>query len=124
MFFGVINAVFPLVFTVGFVLIAAMVVVTLARSFREWNHNNQSPVLEVEAGVVSRRTDVSHNMHHTGNDMAIHSSTSTTYYVTFQVHSGDRMEFRVSGQQYGLIAEGDFGTLTFQGSRFLKFERT
>ncbi|NMA03148.1 MAG: DUF2500 domain-containing protein, partial [Clostridiales bacterium] len=44
------------------------------------------------------------------------------YYVTFQVESGDRMEFRVSGKEYGLLAEGDVGKLTFQGTRYHEFE--
>lgn len=120
MFFGLFDVIFPVVFCA----IVVITVVTVVRGLREWNHNNQSPVLEVEAGVVSKRTNVSHDMHCGGNDMPMHSSTSTTYYVTFQVRSGDRMEFRVSGQQYGMITEGDFGKLTFQGTRFLKFERT
>ena len=43
--------------------------------------------------------------------------------LTFQVDSGDRMELSVTGQEFGLIAEGDTGKLTFQGTRFLGFER-
>jgi hypothetical protein len=49
--------------------------------------------------------------------------TSTTYYVTFQVESGDRMEFHVSGEEYGLLVEGDYGDLSFQGTRYLGFVR-
>lgn len=49
--------------------------------------------------------------------------TSTRYYVTFQVESGDRMEFSVTGLEYGMLAEGDIGKLTFQGTRYLSFER-
>ena len=45
------------------------------------------------------------------------------YYVTFQMESGDRMEFQVSGIEYGMLAEGDTGELTFQGTRYLAFER-
>ena len=52
-----------------------------------------------------------------------HTSTSTTYYVTFEVCSGDRMELRLQGHEYGLIVEGDRGELTFQGTRFLGFTR-
>ena len=48
-------------------------------------------------------------------------TTSTRYYVTFQVESGDRMEFSVSGREYGLLVEGDTGRLTFQGTRYLGF---
>ena len=49
--------------------------------------------------------------------------TFTTYYVTFQVESGDRMELRLSGTEYGQLAEGDTGKLSFQGTRYLGFER-
>ena len=50
--------------------------------------------------------------------MATHS---TWYYATFQVESGDRMEFSASGREYGLLVEGDTGRLTFQGTRYLGF---
>lgn len=33
------------------------------------------------------------------------------------------MEFKVSGSEYGVLAEGDFGKLSFQGSRYLNFVR-
>jgi len=33
------------------------------------------------------------------------------------------MEFSVSGSEYGMLAEEDTGKLTFQGTRFLSFER-
>ena len=48
---------------------------------------------------------------------------TSTYFATFQVASGDRMELQMPGQEYGLIIEGDFGDLTFQGTRFLSFSR-
>lgn len=49
--------------------------------------------------------------------------SSTRYYVTFQVDSGDRMELPMTGSEYGMLAEGDVGKLTFQGTRYLSFER-
>ena len=52
-----------------------------------------------------------------------YSTSSTSYYVTFQVESGDRMELCVDGTEYGMLAEGDCGKLTFQGTRYLGFER-
>ena len=48
---------------------------------------------------------------------------SVIEYVTFQVESGDRMELAVSGREYGMLAEGDIGKLTFQGTRYLAFKR-
>ena len=72
---------------------------------------------------MARRADVSHHTHHSGNG-AHHHHTSTSYYVTFQVESGDRMEFHVPDQEYGYLVEGDRGRLTFQGTRYLGFART
>ena len=43
--------------------------------------------------------------------------------MAFEVESGDRMEFAVQGQEYGLLIEGDYGKLTFQGTRYMGFVR-
>ncbi len=92
-----------------------------------WNKNNHSPRLSVNAKVVSKRMEVSHHHHANAGDISgahgyTHSS-STWYYVTFQVDSGDRMEFAVNGREYGMLVEGDEGLLSFQGTRYLSFER-
>ena len=51
------------------------------------------------------------------------SRSSTWYYATFQVESGDRMELGIPDRDYGYLVEGDRGSLTFQGTRFLSFNR-
>lgn len=110
-----------------FILVICMFIVTFVRGISQWNKNNHSPKLVVDARVVSRRTSVSHHHHAAAGDAAgahgYHTSSSTSYYVTFQVESGDRMEFHVSGQEYGMLAEGDMGRLQFQGTRYLGFDR-
>ena len=47
----------------------------------------------------------------------------TRYYATFEVESGSRIELAVRGEEYGMLAEGDRGRLTFQGTRYQGFER-
>lgn len=116
---------FEFMFSIVFILILSMFVVTIVKSIMQWNKNNHSPRLTVEAKVVAKRTSVSHHQHaNAGDATGAHgftSTTSTSYYVTFQVSSGDRMEFSVSGREYGMLAEGDFGNLSFQGTRYLGF---
>ena len=114
---------FEVMFSLVFILFIVVFVGILVKGILQWNKNNNSPRLTVVATVVSKRTNVSHHHHNHGNGAGMHSSTSTTYYVTFQVESGDRMEFLVSGQEYGILLEGDVGMLTFQGTRYLGFER-
>ncbi len=112
--FNFMSILFPLMF----LLVFGTIIVTLIRGLKEWNRNNHSPRLTVEVTVVAKRNHYSHRRN--GNGPA---RRSTTYYATFQVASGDRMELQLTGQEYGLLVEGDRGKLTFQGTRFLGFER-
>ena len=115
--FGMGFGAFGAIFTVMFVLVIGMFVVTFVKGIGEWNKNNNSPRLIVPAVIVAKRT----NVHRSGGE---HHHTTTTYYVTFEVESGDRMELSLSGHEYGLLAEGDTGRLSFQGTRYLSFERS
>ena len=112
-FFGLFELIFPLMF----LLVFGMVIFVMISNLRQWNKNNHSPRLTVDVLITAKRTDVSHSSTNS------HHSSSTSYYVTFQVESGDRMEFAVSGADYGKVAEGDRGKLSFQGTRYLGFER-
>lgn len=119
-------AVLPAIAAIGFVVILAMMIVRSIQSAKQWKSNNASPVLTVDAKVTAKRTDVSYHTHQAGaNDMGGASSFHTsTYYATFEVAGGDRMEFRVRDTEYGMLAENDTGKLTFQGTRYLGFERS
>ena len=125
MLFG--SGAFEIVFTAMFALVLSLIVFTVIRGIRQWHHNNQQPVLTVEATVIAKRTHISHSHHAVGGDVTgahgFHDTSSTSYYVTFEVESGDRMEFLTDGIEYGMLAEGDYGRLTFQGTRYLGFER-
>lgn len=117
---------FPAIFSVLFVLTFGMVLFMFGFAFvRGWKHekqNRKAPQLTVEAKVVAKRMNVTHGHHRTG-DSTMHMSSSTWYYVTFEVESGDRLELTVDGTEYGLLVEGDSGRLTFKGTRFIGFER-
>ena len=119
----------PIFIIVIFVAVVGMFVVTAVRGVRTWSKNNASPRLTVPAQVAAKRTSVTHHRrhahgsHHGGMGVG-HTTAHTSYYATFQVESGDRMEFAVSGPEYGMLAEGDQGALTFQGTRYLSFERS
>lgn len=113
----------PIMFTILSMLFIGLFAVIIIGGIKEWNKNNHSPVLIVEAVLVGKRINVSHSHHDHGESNISHSSSSSSYYVTFEVESGDRMEFHVTGQEYGLLVEGDKGKLTFQGTRYKAFER-
>ena len=105
MFYSGFDALFSILFPLVFLVVLGMILFTVVSNLRTWGKNNASPRLTVPATVVAKRTNVSR--HH----------------ATFQVESGDRMELEVDGSDYGMLVEGDTGKLSFQGTRYLGFER-
>ncbi len=118
---------FQMIFWAVFGLIALFIAITLLKGLAQWIQNNNSPRLTEDAVITGKRTDTRHhssaNMGDISGAHGYHSSFSTWYYVTFQLENGERKEFMVRGTVYGQLAEGDHGKLTWQGTRFVDFER-
>lgn len=113
--FGLMGIIVPVMSVAIFALAVTMII----KGLRQERKNDRMPRLTVEARVLTKRTQVGH--HRNSSNGTSHSYTR--YYVTFEVTSGDRMELQVPGAESGLLVEGDFGDLTFQGTRFLSFDR-
>lgn len=101
-----------IVVVVGIVVFVGIVGVVVIGGLRQRRKNNQAPVEHLPAKLVAKRMKVQGG-----------SGAHTTYYATFELPGGVRREFPMQGQQYGLLAEGDQGMVSFQGTRFLGFER-
>ena len=107
-----------IMFYLVFFLVISIFVFTFVRMISEWISNNNSPRLTVDSTIVAKRDQV-----HRSRSSSGHTHRSYSYYITFQFESGDRLELRVPSHEYGLLVEGDLGKLTFQGTRYLSFER-
>ena len=81
----------------------------IAKNIAQWFKNENSPRLTVPAVIVDKQRKTHH--HHSGG----HHHHTHSYHVTFQVESGDRMEL--------MLLVGDRGRVSFQGTRYLGFER-
>jgi hypothetical protein len=108
-----IPAVFLLFFVVVFVFVVGSIIVKAVSRGAEWADNNSSPEERTGATLVSKRVEVSGGQ----------NATSTKYYATFELPGGIRQEFKLRGSEYGQLAEGDRGTITRQGTRYLGFAR-
>lgn len=98
-----------------FFIVFGIIAFSIIKSTLQWSKNNNEPLLTVPAKVVTKRSNTRGG---SGN-----SSAHTSYYVTFEVQSGDRLELKMNGRDYGQLADGDFGLLSFQGTRYHTFER-
>lgn len=103
--------IFRILFLVMFGIAFGTVISTMIKNGKLNRKNDNSPRLTCEATVVTKRTKV----------WGDHSRT--TYYATFQFESGDRLELEIPHNQFGYLVEGDKGKLSFQGTRYLNFER-
>ncbi len=108
---NLIFGIFPILFLGMFGLVFGIIISTLVKGAKQNHQNNNSPRITSEAEVVTKRTKVWGDHSH------------TVYYATFQFESGDRLELEIPHNQFGYLVEGDKGKLTFQGTRFLEFQR-
>lgn len=106
---------FDATFTIMSIMFFAILIVALAFMFsmiykvvKTKRANDKAAILQRNATVVTKRMSV-YNF--------------TTYYVTFELDNKERIELSVSGEEYGLLVENDYGLLTSQGTRFISFER-
>jgi hypothetical protein len=108
----------PIFIGAVFLFIVIAFIVMIGKGVAEWADNNSKPVLSVPARVVARRAET-----HTHNWQDGRTSTSTTYYCTYELENRERMELQVDAADYGTLADGDVGVLTYQGTRFQGFQR-
>jgi Protein of unknown function (DUF2500) len=114
----------PLLFAAFFVVfvlvagfIALVIIGSIIKGVAQWASNNAAPQERFPARVVTKRTHVSGG---SGD-----SSASTSYYITFERLSDNaRQEFKVKASDYSALADGDFGELAHQGTRYLGFVRS
>lgn len=119
---NLLDFILPVFVIVIFTIVIGAFIFIIIAGVKQYLKNEASPILTVDAKIVTKRVDVRHSSS-TNDNMHTTSSSSTSYYITFQVESNDRIEFSISSKEYGLLAENDIGKLTFQGTRFLGFQR-
>lgn len=106
-------------FMFGGAMIAILLLMLVAKVTSMVNieaREGKKPVYNMEATVKGKRTLVE-------ADPENPSVPKTSYFLTFHKRDGNRVEFRVPGEDYGLAAEGDVGVLVWQGDEFIVFRR-
>ena len=109
--FSMIRLVSIAIFAVVLIGVLVVIIKIAHKQVSEERANDREPQQTEHARVVTKRT-------------AVYGEHSyTTYFVTFELDTRERLEMKLSGEQYGMLAEGDDGMLTHQGTRYLDFQR-
>lgn len=98
----------PIIIAAGFLFVFGTIIYSAVNTAKD----KTKPVIPVKAKIVNKRA-------HVWGD---HSHTS--YYATFELENGERMELAIPQDKSGYLVEGDTGTLSFQGNLFVSFERS
>ena len=96
------------------VMMLAPTVQRAATAVRRGSQIANSPELSSDATVLSKRIEVA---------SIDGGRTTQRHFATFQFPSGERAEFELTGHEFGLLAEGDQGTVQWKGPRYRGFTR-
>lgn len=105
--FGLMFTIIPVLVALGFIFVIGSLVFRGAKYAKD----KTKPIIPANAKIVSKRTHVWGDHSH------------TMYYATLELDNGVRMELQIPNQEIGYLAEGDSGTLEFQGDIFVSFKR-
>lgn len=104
---------------VFFLIVFILLLFFISKGMQESTENNLKPVIPVSVLIVSKRVAISHNH----NSPSRVNATIPRYFIGVQYTNGEMQEFVVSGIDYEVIETGAKGVLSFQGSKFIDFER-
>jgi hypothetical protein len=97
-------------------IVISILATLIIRGLGQWSRNNASPIITTAARVATKRSEV----HGGGGE----SRARTAYFATFETSTAERRELALPAREFGLIADGDTGQLTYQGTRFKGFARS
>ena len=70
--------------------------------YMEARRNRKYPVVTKNVVIFHKRTYISHY--------------ATSYYITFETSDGERLEFEVTGSDFGMAVEGERFQISYQGT--------
>ena len=103
-----------IVFQILFFIILAIVIIN---GIRQYVKNENSPVISTKAQLINRKKDVSTTMD--ANNVMHHNET---FKLEFKLDTGSEVKFVVNRRIFYELEEFEWGILTFQGTRFLRFQ--
>lgn len=86
-------------------------------AIRRYIKNENSPIISTKAQLIKKKRDM-----HTHTDANGVMTTNETLILVFELDTGSELRFTVGGHVFRSVQEYEWGTLTFQGTRFLKFQ--
>ena len=102
-------------------LIVIILIIYCGKKLFKWNENKDEPIsISVKAKVKDKNIIVKNSNSVTLLDVA---SDTLKGKIVFQTEDGKELAFTFIGKAYRELLDGDKGILTYQGEKFISFER-
>ena len=106
-------------FIVMFSMVISLILIIILAN---WWKNRRSPLIVTMATVLDKRIEA-RNSRHKNITFGYTTHKIFIYYITFLLEGGTQIELRVNKLNYSEIQKGYNGKLTFQGTKYIKFEK-
>ncbi|HFZ8994641.1 TPA: DUF2500 domain-containing protein [Citrobacter freundii] len=111
----------PLFFIIFILLIVVAASFRFVQQRREKAENDAAPLLHKQV-LVSNKREKPLNDRRSRQQQVTPAGTSMRYEASFKPQNGGlEMTFRLDAQQYHALTVGERGTLSYKGSRFVRF---
>lgn len=111
-------------FIVSFISMFSIIIgLSLIVILRQWIKNRRSPRIVSVAIILNKHIEKQYIHRKRNASPGMHTRRMQIYYVLFKLESGEKIELRVNKIQYSELRKGYKGKLTFQGTKYIGFER-
>ena len=107
---------FIVMFTIVIGLIAVIVV-------HQWIKDKRSPRVVTMATIADKPIKKQRVRTRLSSGFGYRVHYMNIYYVVFDLEGGERLELQVSKVKYNKLKKGAIGKLTFQGKKYIDFEK-
>ncbi len=107
-------------FIVMFIIVFGFIIVIVSL---QWIRNKRSPRVVTMATISAKTIDEYHTSEPFESGMGMKDEVLPIYYIIFSLEGGDSVKLRVSKLKYDKLKKGSTGKLTFQGEKYISFEK-
>ncbi len=90
---------------------------------RQWWKNKHSPLIVTQATISDKRIEEHYIRSKRSASLGYRTRKVLIYYITFNLEGGEHIELRTNELVYSELENGDYGKLTFKGSKYIGFVR-
>ncbi len=111
-------------YTISFIAMFCIIVgLSLIIVVRQWWKNRYSPLIVTQATILDKRIEKHYIRSKRSAGIGYRTRKVMIYYITFNLEGGEHIELRTDESVYSELQSGDYGKLTFKGSKYMGFVR-